>query len=260
MGLRPNPLYALVLAAASGAAQAGSVADLGLTLEQVRELNAQLTAPIAAPGIAFGSPTGFGAGWGQTFAGVGGQTLSDSTSHLDGSALVGVGFGDPRRYFGLEMAINVVSLTGGLGEDGSWSFKAHHTFGNRSAIAVGIHEVSGWGAADATASSSYVAYTHVVDLDPSSPKRPLTLALNGGVGTKRFAAEGEDAGAFGSVALSWHRQSSIIADFDGRDLGLAVSVVPFYRIPLVATAGVINLTERYASMEFAAGVGYLWSF
>lgn len=226
----------------------------------MRALNAQLTAPIAAPGIAFGSPTAYGAGWGQAFAGVGGQTASNAEHDVDGSALLGFGLGDPQRYLALEAAMNVVSLTEGLGDDGSWGFKAHHTFADRSALAVGIHETGGWGNASDTDSSTYVAYTRVLELDPASPKRPLLVSLNAGIGNERFAAVGDDIGAFGSVALSWHRQSSVIADFNGRDLGIAVSAVPFYRIPLVVSAGLINLTERYADLEFAAGVGYLHSF
>ena len=110
------------------------------------------------------------------------------------------------------------------------------------------------------AASAFEHLQRVLDLDPSSPKRPLSLAWNVGIGQERFAAPGDDVGVFGSVGLSWHRQSSVIADFNGREFGLAVSVVPFYRIPLVFTAGAINLTERFADTEFAAGVGYLHSF
>ena len=260
MAFRLNLALALTLAATAGTAHAASIADLGLTLEQVRALNAQLTAPIAAPGIAFGSPTAFGAGWGQTFAGIGGQTLDKPDQDLDGSALFGFGLGDPTRYIALESTVTVISLRDQLAGDGNWAFKAHHTWSDRSALAVGVEGTAGWGQAQETDSSKYVAYTRVIDLDPASPKRPLSLAFNVGIGDERFANPADDFGAFGSVALSWHRQSSVIADFNGRELGIAVSAVPFYRIPLVFTAGFINLTERFADMEFAAGIGYLHSF
>lgn len=263
MGFRLTPSLALALAAAAaaaGSAQANSIVDLGLTLEQVRALNAQLTAPIAAPGIAFGSPTAYGAGWGQSFAGIGGQTVSTAEDDVDGSALLGFGLGDPHRYIALEAAMNVVSLTEGLGQDGNWSFKFHRTFRDRSALALGFHETAGWGDASETHTSTYLAYSTVMEIDPAQLKRPLTLAVTAGVGNERFADPDEDFGGFGSFALSWHRQSSVILDCNGREFGLAVSVVPMYRIPLVFSAGLINLTERYADMEFAAGVGYLHSF
>lgn len=259
MGIRQN-VSAVALLAMAGAAQAGSITDLGLSAEQVRALNGQLTAPVAAPGIAFGSPTAYGAGWGQTFAGIGGQTVDESDSDVDGSALVGLGLGDPSRYIGLEAAINIISLTDSFGDAGSWGFKLHKTFADRSALAVGLAEVGGWGDAKETDATTYVAYSRVLELDPAAPKRPLTLAWNVGIGNESVAEPDADIGVFGSVALSWHRQSSVIADFDGRDLGLAVSAVPFYRIPLVVTAGLINVTGRYEDLQFAGGVGYLHSF
>lgn len=259
-GASRNALCGLALAAVAGGAQAGSITDLGLSLEQIRALNAQLTAPVAAPGIAFGSPTAYGAGWGQAFAGVGGQTVDEANSEVDGSALVGFGLGDPNRYLGLEAAMNIISLTDRFGDDGSWGFKVHHTFSDRSALAVGVADVGGWGDAKDTDATTFAAYSRVVELDPASPKRPLTLAWNVGIGDGRHAEPSADIGVFGSVALSWHRQSSVIADFDGRDLGLGVSAVPFYRIPLVVTAGLINVTGRYEDVQFAGGVGYLHSF
>jgi len=246
--------------AAAGPAFAGSVADLGLSLEQVRALNAQLTAPIAAPGIAFGAPTAFGASWGQAYAGIGGQTLSTGPDNLDGSALIGAGLGDSRRFLGLDVTMNIISLQEGFAEDGSWGFKAHHTFPFRAAFAVGIDDTGGWGDAKEQRSSTYAAYTQVIDLAPESPKRPLSLAFNLGVGKERYAEPGDSTGVFGSVALALHRQASVIVDYHRGDVGVAASVVPFYRIPLVVTAGFINLTEQNADMEFAAGVGYLYHF
>jgi hypothetical protein len=253
-------LCGLALAAAAGGAQASSIADLGLSLEQARALNAQLTAPIAAPGIAFGSPTAYGAGWGQTFAGIGGQTIDEPNSDVDGSALLGFGVGDPNRYLGFEAAMNIISLTNSFGDAGSWGFKVHHTFADRSALAVGLADVGGWGDANETNTTTFVAYSRAMDLEPANPKRPLTLAWNVGLGNESLAEPDADLGVFGSVALSWHRQSSVIADYNGRDLGLAVSAVPFYRIPLVVTAGFINVTGRYEDLQFAGGVGYLHNF
>jgi len=250
----------VALACVASPAFAGSVADLGLSLEQIRDLNAQLTAPIAAPGIAFGSPTAFGASWGQAYAGLGGQTVTDQEEDLDGSATVGVGIGDPRRGIGLETAVNVISLQEGFGDDGSWAFKLHKVLSNRSAIAAGVDNTAGWGGATQQNSSAYVSYSRVIDLAPETPKRPLGLAFSIGAGKERFAEPGDDFGVFGSVALALHRQASVIVDYSRGDFGVAVSVVPFYRIPLVATAGVINVSERYADLEFAAGVGYLYSF
>lgn len=256
------PVLALALTAAAGAARAGSIADLGLSLEQIRALNAQMTAPIVAPGIAFGSPTAYGAGWGQAFGGIGGQTIPPGAEEsVDGSALVGVGFGDPRRVAGFEMSMNIISLQDGFGDDGNWNYKLHRALPWRSAIAIGVEDTGAWGAATDRGSSSYIAFSQAVDLTPDVPKRPLTLTYNVGGGNHRFADPVDrGAAAFGSVSLAWHRQASVIADWNGRDLGAAASFVPFYRMPVVVTVGFINLTERYSDREFAGGIGYLYQF
>ncbi len=251
---------AFALACVAGPAVAGSVTDLGLSLEQIRALNAQLTAPIAAPGIAFGAPTAFGASWGQAFAGLGGQTVSSGEDDLDGSAVFGAGILDPYRAVGVEAVMNVISLQEGFAEDGSWGFKVHRVLPNRAGVAIGVDDTGGWGDAREQHSSAYAVYTQVIDLEPQSPKRPLSLAFNIGAGNERFAEPGDDFGVIGSVALALHRQGSLIADYSRGELNLGASVVPFYRIPLVVTAGFINVTERNADLEFAAGVGYLYSF
>lgn len=261
MRLTRTLTLALLLAAAAGSARAGTLSDLGLSREQVRALNGQLTAPVVAPGIAFGSPTGFGAGWGQAFAGIGGQTIEPAAGQdLDGSGLLGFGLGDQQRFIALETAMNIISLQDSLGDSGNWNFKLHHTFPSRGAVAIGIEDTGGWGDAQDRSSSTYAVYTKVVELSPTSPKLPLSLTFNVGLGNERFAEPDQDLGAFGSVALAWHRQGSFIADWTGRDLNFGVSVVPFYRVPLVFSAGFINLTERFADIESAAGVGYLYQF
>lgn len=254
---------ALVLALAAGSAHAGgTLADLGLTLDQVRDLNAQLTAPIVAPGIAFGSTTGFGAGWGQLYAGVGGETLpSGSDKPVDGSALFGLGLGDSRRAIALDMSMNVISLQNNFGDSGNWNFKLHRALPGRSSLAVGVEDTGAWGDAQQRGSSTYVAYSKVFDLEPETPKRPLNVAVTLGTGNERFADPDKGGwGAFGAVALAWHRQSTIIADWNGRDLNAAVSLVPMYRVPLIVTLGAINLTERYEKAEFSGGIGYLYQF
>lgn len=263
MHLRHKLTGALALLAIAGSAQAGSLSDLGLSLEQIRSLNAQLTAPVVAPGISFGSPTGFGANWGQAYAGIGGDTTPPgSPKSVDGSMLVGAGFGDARNIAGVDVAMTVISLQDSFGSDGNFSAKVHHSFESlRSSLAIGIEDTGGWGFAKDRDSSTYASYTQVFDLSADTPKRPLSLVVTLGAGNERFTDPGKSGtGVFGAVALNWHRQSSVIADWTGRDLNAAISLVPLYRIPLVVTLGAINITQRFADTEFAGGIGYLYTF
>jgi hypothetical protein len=255
-------VLAVGLATAVNAAHAGDVRDVGLSLPQIRALNAQLTAPITSPGIAFGSPVAFGANFGQVFGGIGGEVLPKAAAtSVDGSAFLGFGLGDAERYVGLEAAATIISIKDDTGEDGDWNFKVHRVLPDRTGIAVGVEATQGWGLAETRDESYYGVVTHVLDLAPDMPKAPVTLAINVGVGNERFVDPGEDGvNVFGSVALMATRQMSTILDWTGRDLNAAISVVPIRRWPIVLTVGATNMTERFRTSEFAGGIGFTHSF
>jgi hypothetical protein len=243
-------------------AQAINVNEIGLSADQIRSLNAQLTSPAAAPGIAFGSPVAFGADWGQVFGGIGGQTLPDgSQDSLDGAALLGIGIGDS-SFLGVELSATIISVKESFGQDGAFNGKIHHALSNRAAIAIGVENTAGWGAASDVDGSIYAAYTQAVDLAPQSARAPMPVVFNVGIGDERFVDPGSSSvGLFASVSVHPHRQLSAIADYTGRDLNLAMSVVPVRTWPVVVTAGFINMTERLGQQaEFAGGIGFLHQF
>lgn len=257
-------LIVAIAVATSAPAHAGSVSDMGLSADQIRSLNAQLTAPVVAPGIAFGSPVAYGADWGQLFAGVGGQTLpsGSGTDGLDGSMLLGMGFGDSQVTAGLELSATVISISDDFGADGSFNAKMHRALPGRASIALGVEETQGWGRAETTDPTIYAVYTQTIDLVPESPRRPVPLVFNVGVGDERFVDPGDSGvGLFASVSVHPHRQLALIADYTGRDLNAAVSIVPLRRTPLVLTLGAVNLTGRLdRDVEFAGGIGLLHQF
>jgi hypothetical protein len=255
------PAAALALIACAPA-QAINVGEIGLSADQIRSLNAQLTSPAAAPGIAFGSPVAYGADWGQLFGGLGGQTLPDgSVDSVDGSALVGFGVGDS-SLVGVEVSATIISVKNSFGQDGAFNGKIHRALGNRAAIAIGVENTAGWGAASDVDGSIYAAYTQAVDLAPDNMRAPMPVVFNVGIGNERFVDPGEDSvGLFASVSVHPHRQFSAIADYTGRDLNLAMSIVPIRTWPIVVTGGMINMTERLDQQaEFAGGIGFLHQF
>ena len=246
----------------SGAASAATLADLGLSDAQAQALLNRLNAPAASPGIAFGSPVGFGMGWGQVGVGIGGATAdSPGNSDLDGSASVSFGLGDARKWVALETTANIISITNNgtaVGEDGSFNLKLHTSLPGRAAFAVGVQNVGRWGGAEGGSSSVYAAATKFFDLS----SKPLPLSVNVGIGDNRFENNGGDgASLFGSVAIVPHQQLSVIADWTGRDLNAGVSMVPLRKYPLTLSLGVVNLAERLgAKTEFAGGLGYSFRF
>lgn len=275
-------LTAASLASVSAnAAAATSVDELPVSAELRQLILAAITAPAASPGIAQSSPVGFGAAWGDVFAGIGGaqntktQRNAVGGEELNGSASIGFGLGDPAEFVGLETTINIVSLTGGandseLGEDGNVNFKLHRAISDTTSIAFGIENAIGWGAPDDQDSSKYVAISHVTALRPSNPSSPLTLVVTAGVGDNRFKDQTEAAAQlngdnainpFAAVSLSVTRRASVIADWNGSTLGLGVSFVPFRSIPLSASVGVVDASDRLnEGVRYTAGIGYSYNF
>lgn len=254
---------AVAAAAVSAPAHAVGVNEIGLSADQIRSLNAQLTAPAAVPGIAFGSPVAYGADWGQVFAGIGGQTIPPGADRsVDGSMVLGLGLGDSRRIVGLEASVSVISLLDTFAEDGAFNAKLHRSLSNRASIAFGVENAGGWGAASSADPSTYAVYTQAVDLRPDSPRTPTPLVFNVGVGNERFVDPGKGGVAlFGSVSVHPHRQLSLIADYTGIDLNAAVSLVPLRHWPVVLTLGAINMAGRFErDTEFAGGIGVLHQF
>jgi hypothetical protein len=246
-------------------AAAADISQLGLSQSQVDALNAQLTAPVVSPGIAFGSPVAFGVAWREAFVAVGGNTISHPSGNqdrLDGSAAVGVGLGNPVTFIGLEAVATAISFKDNFGEDGDLSLKLHRVLPGRAGIAVGVDNTSRWGAPKSTKAGTYLAFTKVFDVGDMAYS-PTPISFNIGLGNGRFARPGHnnEVGVFGSMAVAPWRQVSFIADYDGRDGNAGVSIVPFARMPLVVTVGAINIGRRYGKdTEFAGGVGYLFSF
>lgn len=279
--LKLNAVFAAGCMLLSGPAMAQgttlTLRDLGLSEAQSRALLNVLDSPAASPGIAFGSPVGFGADWGELGIGVGGQTLPDDNAagNLDGSLGMTFGLGNAEKWLGLETTVNIISLRNSFGDDGSFGFKLHTTLPGRSGFAVGVNNVGRWGDAQAGRSSVYAVGTKFFG-------DAVPVALNLGVGDNQFndidrVCNGatppvcfddvdEGANIFGGVAVFPIDQLSLIADWTGRGLNLGLSAAPFRRVPLVGTIGALNVTGAYQGqqfgdeVQFGAGIGYNFSF
>lgn len=243
-----------------------TVDQLQLSEEQKIALLRQLQAPglatlVAAPGIAFGSPVGFGQFMGELSMGLAGETLPRSSDKsVDGSLGFTAGLGSAKTV-GVEVGLNVISLTEGFGDSGSFSAKLHKLIGRSSSISIGSESFGPWGLAKQRDASLYGVVTHIARLPGNMP-----LAVNLGVGNNRFrdanqAVEDNRVGVFGGLALIVNARTSLIMDYTGVGLNLGVSVVPLPQLPITATLGVINVTEQEgSSAEFSGAVGYRVAF
>lgn len=217
----------------------------------------------AAPSLQ--APVAFGASWGGVGVGLYGQTIDSAQDDADGSLGIAFGLGDADKYAGLEVSAAASSLFGdqgsedGFGEAGAFGLKLHTNLPGYASFAIGVNGIGEWGSDDftgANSSSVYAAVSKFFDLGS------VATILNIGIGDNLYNEVGEDgAGIFGSAALYFTQQISLIAEHTGRFTNAAVSVAPFKSYPLTITLGAVNLGEREGfDTEFAGSVGYGFRF
>ncbi|WP_250123652.1 S-layer homology domain-containing protein [Chroococcidiopsis sp. CCMEE 29] len=216
---------------------------------------------LGIPGSSVGSPSAFGAEWGDLFAGVSFQSRTRFTNAADGAVVAGFGLGNARTAVGLEVAVTVFDLLDNTFERGGVSFKVHRILGEGLAIAAGVENAIIWGESD-TDSSAYGVVSKIFRFrNPAEPFSSLTVNL--GLGGGRFRSEddvfdGNDTiNVFGSVGLRVVEPVSVIADWTGQDLNLGASIVPFRNIPLTITPAVADVTNNAGDgARFVLSIGY----
>jgi len=215
------------------------------------------------PAMGANSPTGWGASWGDLFAGVSYQTRARNVDGHDGAVAAGFGLGNPARLVGLEVAvISFSTVSGGFGTRMGVDFKLHRLMPGRFGVAVGWESAIVRGRTDGL-SSRYIAASRWFQLkdDPRSPFS--ALVLSGGLGNERFlpiddlVAGTGGVGFFGSAALRVLEPVSVIADWTGQDLALGASVAPLRRHALVISGGWVDLTGSAGDgARLVLSVGY----
>ena len=220
------------------------------------------------PASSFLTPTAYGADWGDVYVGLAQVTAGKpANSNFDGSAAIGIGFGDAVKNVGLETSVSIISLNG-FAYDGIVGFKLHKIFpqADNLAVAAGWSNPIKWGDARQREDNFYGVATKRFDLRPSKDNPlPLTASLGVGTGTFRSAGAIADRGnnspnLFGSLGLRVIPELSLITSWTGSSLGLAASTAPL-NFPLVLTIGVSDLTDNTEEgPRFNSTLGYSYSF
>ncbi|MCT7984672.1 hypothetical protein NG796_15345 [Laspinema sp. A4] len=228
-----------------------------LTDRQLRQLAAALGITGNFPGITLSNPSGFGGAWGNLGIGAQFNNRNRYTSE-DGSISLSMGLGDPVEAIGFDVILALTGLSNESGQSdnlgaGSISFQASRVLPNNFSVSVGVINLVDWiDAASDTGRSFYSAVSKVLIFDENLEK-PFSLGVvTLGVGNGVFRTEpnvdptdefgGTQLNIFGSFATSMGSQAHAIAEWTGQDLTMGLSVVPFKRIPLVASFGLNDLT------------------
>lgn len=225
-------------------------------------------APLIKPGTATATPTAFGARWGQIYGAIGVQPVSryatvadtdwQNGEWSDGTISLGLGVGNPRRWVGLDMTLNIFDTRprffGGsdqFGEMRTLSVKLHRALPHESAIALGYENA--WRNSpdeDQGGNSLYGVVTKVFTLRARRNSLFSRATVSVGLGNDRFLPESQyqrqakGVNVFGNAGVRLWSFMNVVADWTGQDLNVGVSVTPIPRVPLVLTPALVDVTGR----------------
>jgi S-layer homology domain len=208
-----------------------------------------------------GTPSAFGADWGNFFVGAGYQNQTRpviftpiGTAPGTGKGpetyaySAGIGLGDARNFLGLETVATTYNRTGGANsgsfENGGVSFKLHKLLGDNFAIAGGYENAITFGSNSGVPGvnndggvnggrTGYGVASLILNPDPNAGFFSNTT-LSVGAGGGRFRTVGDvranrdNVNVFGSLGTRLSPNFSLVADYNGQDLGVGLPItIPF---------------------------------
>ena len=263
--------------------QINSPNEVGDRLTQVDKLrNSLLIDPIIikrliternlriAPASSSGTPSGYGATWGQGYIG-GGIFLPFDDGRTDGSFSLGFGLGNAVKSVGVEVNVNVTSLGGGnnfdFADSGTIGFKVHKYFNPDIAVAFGWVDPISWGDSNSTKDTFYGVVTKSFKLKPENAKNNLPLTVSLGVGSGIFRSIGainsgeNSVNLFASLGLRLTPQFALSSSWTGNRLNLGASLVPLKKTPLVINAVITDVTDNLENgTGLSLSAGYAFQF
>ncbi len=261
----PNGVYVTSIGAPVPVAMTAddAIAKLGIP-SQVPEIVAA-TATSTFPVGGLGTPTAFGANWGDFFVGAGyqGETrpvILTAPGTPPGTAKgpetfaysVGFGLGDSRNFLGLETVATTYNRTNlapgsaapGSFENGGISFKLHKLLGDNFAIAAGYENavtfgsnaIGGLNTPDGGVNGGRTGYgvaSLILNPDPNMGFfSNTTLSVGAGAGRFRsigdIRANNDNINVFGSLGTRLFSNVSLVGDWNGQDLSVGLPItIPF---------------------------------
>jgi len=218
----------------------------------------------AQPGVAASSPMGFGPSRGDIFAGFGYQAKNTAGAQ-DGALSVGGGFLDPNEMVGIEVVLTSLStIRSGFGSRMVGGVKAHKNV-NGWGLGLGVEGLFLNGNDFDTEPSIYLAGTRVLNVREAATFNRATVNFGLGNGrfqsAENFAAGETGIGFFLSSSIQVNEWSSAILDYTGAQVNLALSFVPFAKLPLVITPSMNDITgEAGDKARLSLGAGMSWKY
>ncbi|MEH2246164.1 hypothetical protein [Nostoc sp.] len=240
-----------------------------LLIDPIVRLGAQTK---AAPGSTAGTPSAYGASFGQAYIGGGlFSPIDKNKDRQDGSLSVGFGLGNAAKSVGLEVNINITSVGGGdsfdFGDSGGVGFKLHRYLGDGTAVAIGWSNPIKWGDVTKAKDTVYGVVTKSFLLQPDNPNNKLPLTVSVGLGSGAFRSKGAIAAdentvnLFAGLGLRVIPQVSLVSSWTGNRLNMGASFAPLKKTPIVINAIFTNVTDNLdTGLGFALIAGYSFQF
>jgi len=213
----------------------------------------------ASPSLAFGIPTGFGAQWGNVFAGVAFFGGNDVTNKKDLILSAGFGLGNPQKNVGVTLVFLIYDVFDPQNdnlalEEYGMGIKFHRYLGDGYSVAIGKANVFFTGVPeDIKRDDTYhLSLSKFIAFKNSSREWLSALLLTAGIGNERFLPLSKQASGEGGVnffagaGLRVIGPLAVIAEWKGYDIDLAISITPIRTINLVFNVGIINVLSNAA--------------
>lgn len=269
----PALVASILLAAPNLSAQNVDSLRASYVLALPPDVEVVRTAIRTSPGSSSGTPTAYGAEFGDVFFGAGYQQRTRYTKGLpwskavDGAVFGGFGLGNPRNIVGIEATLtSFTTVRSGFFRVMSFSFKVHRALPWNLAIAGGWEDAIHGQGTDG-GSSKYGALTSYIPTREDSESPFSSITLTAGIGNGRFQSEKafydgkRGVNGFGSIGVRVLSPVSLLADWTGQDLMLGASIIPFVRIPLFIEPAFADVTGSAGDgARFVLAVGMNFNF
>ncbi|MEO1260220.1 MAG: hypothetical protein AAFZ15_15600 [Bacteroidota bacterium] len=222
------------------------------------------------PAISLGVPDPYRKGYlGIIGGGMILQSRTRITRHFfdpDGNASLAMGLGNPEKWFGLEVRMNIYGLSDALGAPGNFgesTFDLHFSrlLGNDVWLGAGGYNLTGWNLEPPNELASYYFVTTKGFQLNQRTNAFSQFYLTVGIGNGRFRADEDYSIAdeapwnvFGSAALQVLPEGNFVVEWNGFNMFSGFSVLPFKKWPLQVVIGVDDIFNEKRKLVVAGSM------
>jgi hypothetical protein len=189
----------------------------------------------------------------------------------DGNAIATLGLGNPERFIGIDVRVNIYGLgaaSGAKGNVGEGTVDVHlsRKINERLWIGAGGYDLVNWNVSDSLSpnllNSYYGTFTYLFPMTYGGNLPKRRGSITAGFGNGRFRLDGDyDAvhggglGIFTSVTIPFMAEGNVIVEWTGYNVFTGVSLFPFRELPGQIVVGIDDLFHKNRRFVVAGSIG-----